>query len=601
VRSTGSGLWRALHQAPPSRLDWLLFAVLAAVCYVLFLHTDIRTTGGASLVYLQGHLLDFYDYNARLWSAAHYLPSTYILFALWNIPLWLLGAVDASSVLTSRFPVLMWYKLLPTAAYLLSALLVYRLGTQAGLGTRKARLTAYVWLTTPIAFYSQFIFGQYDSLGILLVLLGLVFYFKKDLITFALLCGVAFTLKYFALIIFLPLLLLAEKRIPHILARAGLFLLPAILVALPYLPSEAFRQGVFGTPVASYILGASISNGYVQLQLFLVAWVFVCAWAYFVEPPSPAGAFQWSMFFTNAGMFLLFGMSFFHPQWLLWATPFWVISTFMNRKTDVFLVLDILMMLFFTAFSVTFSPRDVDQQLFALGLLKRVAAPVLAAALPMRDMFLLKDASFAYSALSALMLIHVVFKHPVYCRSNPATGALPHPGLIRTRFLLGIAIFLVPATASLIMALRSPVPSFTTARGDFFTVGPMTEGRELRQVFPAKTATLTAIEFMPGRSAGADGSELMVQLLDPAADAILFEQVIPASQLVDRAYFSLRLPSIPVAIGQRLLLSFRARNSQPGDYVTLYRTAESDQGLSHYAVVDGARQSYDLVVQVYGR
>ncbi len=597
----GARVSRVLLEGPTGRLDWLLFAMLAGACYVLFLHSDIQSTGGASLVYLQGHLLDFYDYNARVWSAAHYLPSTYIVFALWNIPLWLLGLVKASSVTTARFIVLMWYKLLPTLAYLASAVLVYKLGTQVGLGARKARLGVYVWLTTPIAFYSQFIFGQYDSLGILLVLLGLYFYFKKDLTAFALLCGAAFTFKYFALIIFLPLLLLAEKRIPTILTRAGMFLLPALLEVVPYLPSQAFREGVFGTPVASYVLGPAISNGYVKLQLFLIAWVLVCAWAYFVDLRPDENASQWSFFFTNASMFLLFGLSFFHPQWLLWATPFWVISTFMSRKVDIFLVLDILMMLFFTAFSVTFSPRDVDQQLFALGLLKGVAAPVLATAVPIRDFFLLKEPSFAYSALSALMLIQVVFKHPRYCNGNPAQGDLPAPGLIRTRFLLGISIFVLPATASLVMALNSRPPFFSTAKGDFFTVGPITPGQDVRQVFLAKTATITEIQFLPGPHAGTIAPQLVVQLLDPAKDQVLFEQVIDARDLADGAYYALRLPSIQVALGQRLVLVFRAANVQADDYVTLYRTATSDLGLSHYAVLDGTRQPYDLVVRIYGR
>lgn len=99
----------------------------------------------------------------------------------------------------------LWDKLLPTLAYLAGGVLVYRLAMQAGMSTRPARACAYVWLTTPIAVYSQFIFGQYDSLGIVLVLAGLYFFFKKRLGAFALLCGVAFTFKYFSLLLFLPL------------------------------------------------------------------------------------------------------------------------------------------------------------------------------------------------------------------------------------------------------------------------------------------------------------------------------------------------------------------------------------------------------------
>lgn len=61
-------------------------------------------TAGSALVYLFGHVRDFYDQNDKLfWGiyfygtdvyiGNHYMPSTYILFALWGIPLRLLGIV----------------------------------------------------------------------------------------------------------------------------------------------------------------------------------------------------------------------------------------------------------------------------------------------------------------------------------------------------------------------------------------------------------------------------------------------------------------------------------------------------------------------------
>jgi len=597
MKSRLSLLWL---EEPPSRWDWLLFAVLAVACYVTFQHGDIQTTGSASLAYLQGHFFDFYDHNLAVGTAAAYFPSTYLVFAAWNLPLWLLGLVNASAPASSRLVVLMWYKLLPTLFYLASAVLIYRIGAQVGLGRRKARVGAYLWLTTPIAFFGQFIFGQYDSLGIFLVLIGVYYYFKKDLLVFALLCGLAFTFKYFSLFVFLPLLLLMEKRIPAILARAALFAAPALLELALYIWSPAFRSGVLGTPVASYIWGTSIWNGYVNVQLFLIAWLLVCASAYFVEPQGGGNTSQWGFYFTNVSMFLLFGLSFFHPQWLLWATPFWVISTLMNRKADTFLALDILMMLFFTLFTVTFFDRDVDQQLFGLGVLKGIAAPVLGTAIPMRDFFLLRDASFPYSVLSALMLVNAAFKHPRFCASQPARVSLPGPGLIRTRFIAGIAIFVLPASASLIMAVNSPPPSFSTARGDFFTIGPIAEGQDVRQVFLATTGTIDRIQFLPGRYEATRAAQLNVRLLDPMSDQVVYEKVIDAPDLVERTYYTLRIPSIKVTPGQRYILAFGKADDRVGDYLTLYRTAQSDLGLSHYAVIDGVRQSYDLVVRIYG-
>jgi hypothetical protein len=589
-----------LREKPPALLDWLLFAVLAGACYLVFQHPDLRQTGGASLLYLQGHLLDFYDSNARIWTPLAYLPSTFVVFALWNIPLWVLGVVNAASVQSSQFLLLMWYKMLPTLAYLVSALVIYKIGIQAGFGAQKSRVSAFVWLTTPIAFYSQFIFGQYDSLGLILVLIGLHFYFKKNLSTFALLCGVAFTFKYFALLLFLPLLLLAEKRISALLLRICLFALPTPLIMLPYLPSQAFWNGVFGYFSTSYVWTATISNGYVNIQLFLIAWLFLCAWAYFVDPPSDGSIFQWTFFFANASMFAVFGLAFFHAQWLIWASPFWVISTFMSRKARIFLILDILIMLCFTAFVVTFSPRDVDQQLFALGLLKGTALPVLAAAVPMKDFFIIKDPGVPYSVLSMLMLVNVVFKHPRYLFSDPAEVGLPSSSLIRTRFLLGIAIFILPATASLILALNTRPPFFSTAKGDFRTIGPMVEGRKVSQVFLAKTSTITAIQFLPGRNPGTSKAQLTVQLLDLASHEVMYAGTIDAQNLLDRTYYTLRVPSIRTTIGRRYALVFQATNTQDKDYVTLYCTADSATEASHYASIDGIKQSFDLVVRIFG-
>lgn len=395
-------------------------------------------------------------------------------------------------------------------------------------------------------------------------------------------------------------MLLAEKRIQAILTHAVLFALPTVAVSLPYLWSPAFRTGVLGFSVASYVFQAAIPNGYVNVQIVIIAWILLCGWAYFTEASSQGSLVQWSFFFANLCMFVLFGLAFFHSQWLLWATPFWVVSTFMNRRPQVFLVLDILMMLFFTAFIVEFSPRAVDQGLFGLGILKGLAAPVLGNAVPMKDFFLLQDPGIAYSALSGLMLINAVFKHPRYWLANPMQAEVPSTGLVRTRFLLGTAIFVVPATVSLIMALNSRPPFLTTAKGPVASVGAIQEGRDIRQVFLAKTATISEIQFLPGKTGNLADAQLTVQLTSPSGGQILFDQTIGADKLTDQAYYTLRLPSVSVTPGQRYVLVFEVTGATGAGYLTLYRTTENTPDASHYAIIDGTRMPYDLVLLIYG-
>ena len=589
---------RELLAAPPARLDWLLFAVLSAACYVVFQQGDISITAAHALAYLQGHFLDFYEYNARVVNLPGYLPSTYIVFALWNIPLWLLGLVGEGITASQRLIPLMWDKLLPTLFYLAVGFVTYKISHHLGFGHKRSKVIAYVWLTTPIAFFSQFIFGQYDSIGLFLVLVGLFFYFKGDLSAFALLCGAAFTFKYFHLLIFVPLLLLREKGIARIMSGMALFALPWLIVMLPYIPSQAFRQGVFGFQPASFVLGPSIWNGYVYLRLVVLGWIVTCAWAYSLEPPTERDLANWAFFFINLTMFLMFGLSLFNPQWLILATPFWVISSFMNTRVGVFLLLDILMMLFFIAFAASF--HGLGQDLFALGVLKGLAVPVMAKTTPMKDLLLAPDASISYSVFSALMLVQAIFKHPRYCANRPARSAPPTPELIRTRFVGGIAIFVLPAAASLILGLISPSPFFSTVDRGLSTVGPLTAGQEVQQAFVAKTAVISKLKFLPGLYAGKDAAQLRVQLVDPVANKTLWETETNGRGLVDHQLYTLRPPLVRVRLGQQYLIVFHAENVDDEHQLTIYRTEESDPAASQYAIINGQRQLYDLALNIYG-
>ena len=52
---------------------------------------DLIHTALSSYAYLQGHIADFYEYNKLYLGGNDYLPTLYIIFALWNTQLHLLG------------------------------------------------------------------------------------------------------------------------------------------------------------------------------------------------------------------------------------------------------------------------------------------------------------------------------------------------------------------------------------------------------------------------------------------------------------------------------------------------------------------------------
>ena len=152
-----------------SKVSWWFIAVyfvISIISFFSFNHSDILHTGGSSITYLNGHILDFYEVNLKALGGDNYLPSTYIIFALWNLPMRILGVVSTATMEVGY--VIFWYKLLTTIFFVGSAILLYKIALVIGLSKANSKLLMILWVSSPIAFFSQFIFGQYDILTVFL-------------------------------------------------------------------------------------------------------------------------------------------------------------------------------------------------------------------------------------------------------------------------------------------------------------------------------------------------------------------------------------------------------------------------------------------------
>ena len=185
-----------------NKIDYVITGILLLFCYFSYLFGDIVVTGNRSFLY-HTNPLDFYD-ECFKWTGdygANYMPSTFILLAIWNLPLRLFGRVPGT-VYVNSIVNNMWYKLLPVIVYYISAQLIYKIGIYLGFSEKKAKLCKYAFLTCPLAVFSQFIFGQYDIFTILFILLGFYYFLKDDTKKFILFFGIAVTFKYQALVYF---------------------------------------------------------------------------------------------------------------------------------------------------------------------------------------------------------------------------------------------------------------------------------------------------------------------------------------------------------------------------------------------------------------
>ena len=111
---------------------------------------------------LKGQFLDFYDYTK---STAVYLIPIYILFAIWSIPVMIIykiaglnmwGILDYGAV---KYFLLWWYKLMPVLFTIGTAFIIKKICTEIGLSENKKRWAMFLFLSSPLLIFSQFIYS----------------------------------------------------------------------------------------------------------------------------------------------------------------------------------------------------------------------------------------------------------------------------------------------------------------------------------------------------------------------------------------------------------------------------------------------------------
>ena len=117
-----------------NKLDWVISAVILMFLFFTCAYGDLMLTGNRSFLMYE-HFMDFYktSYEQSHGYYANYLPSTFLAYAIWNLPLYLTGHAP-QAMLTNSFINNMWYKLLPVLLYYATSHLIYQIGVEVGFG-----------------------------------------------------------------------------------------------------------------------------------------------------------------------------------------------------------------------------------------------------------------------------------------------------------------------------------------------------------------------------------------------------------------------------------------------------------------------------------
>ena len=423
--------------------DLLLAAAAMLLCYVSFAYSDLYVTGNRAWLLYNNGLLDFYDASYR-WAGnygANYMPSVFWLYGIWNLPLRLATGFP-EMVTTNSLLCNLWYKALPVLFYGGAAVLDYRIARGMGLPEKTARIASLSFAFSPLAVFSQFIFSQQDIFAVFFMLLGIRCDQQDKRLAFLLLFGVSFTFKYYTLPAFLIFLLLKEKRPLRVIGCGLVSALPFLAEYLLYRRSDGFQKGVFGFGMLGAVQQSAMSTHLGVFNLGQMLYLFLVAWAYFVEAPSEKERFAWALYLNCGVAFAMFGISTFNPQWILLAVPFWALSQTINRRREIFLWLECLLAPVFYFLVAHAWYGAVDDAMLEGGIWKYLYDQ------SQNDFHLYDlyggDAAILLSVFVVVLLVWFVFAHPRQAIDSYALAdaQTPSPWLYRLRFAAGPVLYM---------------------------------------------------------------------------------------------------------------------------------------------------------------
>lgn len=321
--------------------QWLmaLCIIIPALTFVMFLYTDIMETTRDGITFwnalFSGRIREFYTMNSNIVIAdqfgvsggAIYDIPVYILIAIWNLPLWIYEKITGLYALDSLLGVL-WAKAVSIPYLVGIQCCMNRIGREVKGEEYSAKLSlmmtvSSVFLLTPIL-----IMGQYDAMSLFFMMLGLLAYIKGDNKKFIFWFAISLPFKMFALFVFVPLVLLKEKRIKHILLQGAggcSFLLVCKVFEKLFFFSDADAAGYLSGHLLTFIFQSEIDFVYGSSSVFIIAFVLVCLYCYFKKTPKQEKIGIWALYVSLLGLSAFFITSLTHPQWSLLLFPFFVL------------------------------------------------------------------------------------------------------------------------------------------------------------------------------------------------------------------------------------------------------------------------------------
>lgn len=577
-----------------TRADWVLMAAFLLAFFFLFYHWDILGVGWDALNYLFSNPLDFYENTKKIrgggvnMHGTPYPPTIYILFALWLLPFKVLGFIESPLHLPGYYAY--WLKTLTTLVYFGSGYVFYSISMFYFTSQEHAKYATMAWLVMPLAIFSQFIFSQYDIFYVILTLFGVLFILRGNLFAASVCFGVAITFKYFPAFVFLPLLLLVEKRILKLFFCILLFSLPTLGIDFFYGNSPAYIEGVKGHSAIDRIFSASLDIGGWKVYFLFAAFSILCGVAYFYDVAQNMRA-KVTAYFWLVSSILPFLFIVWHPQWLMFFAPAIVLTSLIGYKPNRYFLLDLFGMLFFVAVTSLAFQNNVDLAMLRGDILgiEYEGSYLMSQVF---DIFKDHSRNVFLSGFWAYLVMQIILKYKDTFIDIVEIEEIDY-GNVRRAFLIGLSIFLLPAMYAIYKDQRSAEVSSLKSG---VVHGELLSNSSFEQSFRSKGCQIKELALLLGTFARKNEGKFCLEILDSKNNKI-YEYLGNIADIADNAWLSLKTNNLKVTRGDIYKIKLTSPTGSPGNSITWWASS-GDVFSGGNAIVNGQSKDSDFAFRI---
>ncbi len=304
---------------------WIILIIgiiLRIVLAVSTYHPDSLAFKLGGQLVAKGLILNLYDFSDSNIAVLNYPPVIYWFHGIFQL------------LLASFIPAILAVKL----PYLLFDIGLAFILLNLFPNQKQGNLAFSLWMFNPLTLYASYMMGQFDVIPTFFTVLSIYYIAKGKLDAAALALGGGIAFKIYPIFLLIPLIFLGKDYWQKIkLLFIGMA--PYLLSILIYLPSHSFRSiALFAAQSSKSLYAAIPVSGGESILLFPLALLvfYLILWQRKVSLNN-----FWKIY--SIPLFFFFIFTHYHPQWLIWITPFLIIGLVIEWKVTILPVMIILL------------------------------------------------------------------------------------------------------------------------------------------------------------------------------------------------------------------------------------------------------------------